>query len=159
MVEGMEYFNSFQLVLVSVQIVRTCREKDRALIFRAWSRLCLHAASLSAAEGTSASATAAARAARAEAMEKEAKAAAEKAEAWKRAAAASAALAEARMKDQREASRGSILTAELQQRKEELEQMARQQQLRRLMILVRGCHAYNDIKILSSLPTKLVQFF
>ncbi len=51
-------------------------ERDRALVFRGWSRLCLHAASLSAAEGASAAATAVARAARAEAKEKEAAAAA-----------------------------------------------------------------------------------
>ena len=52
-------------------------ERDRALIFRGWSRLCVHAASLSSAEGASeAAVTAVARAARAEAMEKEATAAA-----------------------------------------------------------------------------------
>lgn len=45
-------------------------------MFRGWSRLCLHAASLNAAEGASASATAVARAARAEAVEREAVAAA-----------------------------------------------------------------------------------
>lgn len=125
----------------SVKIIRVCGERDRALMFRAWSRLCLHAASLSAAEGASASATAVARAARAEAIEKKAVAAAEKAEAWSRAAAASAEVAEEREKAQREAARGSDLTAELQQRKEEMEQVARQQQLRRIKMLVRSCHA------------------
>lgn len=58
------------------KISRLCRERERALIFRGWSRLCLHAASLSAAEGASASATAMARAARAEAVKREAAAAA-----------------------------------------------------------------------------------
>lgn len=86
-----------------------------------------------------------ARAARAEAMEKEAEAAADKAEAWRRVAVASAEVAAAREKALREASRGSVLTAELQQTKEEMEQVARQQQLRRVKILVRGCHSDNKI--------------
>eukprot|EP00752_Nemacystus_decipiens_P010863 g9658.t1 len=129
-----------QLRRMKMLIARVCGERDRALIFRGWSRLCLHAASLSAAEGASASATAAARAARAEAMEKEAAAAAEKAEAWRRAAAASAAVAEAREKAQREASRGSVLTSELHQSKEEMEQVMREQQLRRMkMLITRVC--------------------
>lgn len=59
-----------------VKIIRVCGERNRALLFRGWSRLCLHAASLSAAEGASAAATAFARAARAEAMQQEADAAA-----------------------------------------------------------------------------------
>ena len=105
-------------------------------MFRGWSRLCLHAASLSAAEGAAASATAVARAVRAEAMEKEAAAAAEKAEAWRRAAAASAEVAEAREKAQREAYQGSLLTSELHQSKEEMEQAVREQQLRRMKMLV-----------------------
>ena len=88
---------------VSVKITRIGRDRDRALVFRGWSRLCLHAASLSAAEGASAAATAAARAARAEAMETEATAAAaDKAEAWKRAAAASAEVAMSKEQAQRE---------------------------------------------------------
>ncbi|CAM9154775.1 unnamed protein product, partial [Laminaria digitata] len=66
--------------LAKMLIIRIGRDRDRALLFRGWSRLCLHAASLSAAEGASAAATAAARAARAEAMETEATAAAKKAE-------------------------------------------------------------------------------
>lgn len=59
------------------QIARACRDRGRALLFRGWSRLCLHAASLSVAEGASAAATAVARAARAEAMEKNAEEAAD----------------------------------------------------------------------------------
>ena len=82
-------------------------------------------------------------------MEKEAKAAADKAEAWRKAAAASAEVAEAREKAQREAARGSAITAELQHRKEEMEQVARQQQLRRLKILVRGCHTDREINVFS----------
>ena len=77
-------------------------------------------------------------------MEKEAAAAAEKAEAWRRAAAASTEVAEAREKAQREAARGSVLTSELHQSKAEMEQVVRQQQLRRMKMLVRGCHANRD---------------
>eukprot|EP00903_Cladosiphon_okamuranus_P014747 g13665.t1 len=129
-----------QLRRMKMLITRVCGERDRALIFRGWSRLCLHAASLSAAEGASASATAVARAIRAEAMEKEAAAATEKAEAWRRAAAASAEVAEAREKAQREASRGSVLASELHQSKREMEQVVRQQQLRRMkMRITRLC--------------------
>ncbi len=108
-------------------------------MFRGWSRLCLHAASVSAAEGASAAATAVARAARAEAKEKEAAAAVGKAEAWRRAAAASAEVAEAREKAQREAARGSVLATELDQKDEETERVVRQQKLRRMKFLVRGC--------------------
>lgn len=59
-----------------MQIARLCSDKDRRSLFRAWSRLCLHAASLNAAEASSATVTAAARAARAEAEKKGAVAAA-----------------------------------------------------------------------------------
>ncbi|CAB1113805.1 unnamed protein product [Ectocarpus sp. CCAP 1310/34] len=124
--------------LLPIKISRVCGESDRALIFRGWSRLCLHAASLSAAEGASAAATAAARAARAEAMEKEAKAAADKAEAWRRAAAASVEVAEARERVQREAARGSELAAELQLKVNDTEEAVRDRQLHRLKMLVRG---------------------
>ncbi|CAM9574872.1 unnamed protein product [Pylaiella littoralis] len=129
-----------QLRRMKMLITRVCGERDRALVFRGWSRLCLHAASLSAAEGASAAATAVARAARAEAMEKEAQAAANKAEAWRRAAAASTEVAEAREKAQREAARESFITAELDQRIAEMEQVAREQKLRRMkMLITRVC--------------------
>lgn len=59
-------------VFFVTQIARACGDRSRALLFRGWSRLCLHAASLSAAEAFAA-ATAVARANRAEAMEKKAK--------------------------------------------------------------------------------------
>ncbi|CAM9582087.1 unnamed protein product [Ectocarpus fasciculatus] len=120
---------------LKILITRAC-ERDRALMFRGWSRLCLHAASLSAAEGASAAATAEARAARAEAMEKEAKAAADKAEAWRRAAAASVEVAEAREKAQREAARGSMLASELQLKVKDTEEALRQHQLHRLKMLI-----------------------
>lgn len=55
------------------QIIRACGDSDKRCLFRAWSRLCLHAASLSASEGASAAATAAARAARAETVESNAR--------------------------------------------------------------------------------------
>lgn len=66
--------------LSRTQITRVCGDRDRSLLFRGWSRLCLAAASLNAAEGAAAAATAAARAARADAMEKEAAATAAAAE-------------------------------------------------------------------------------
>lgn len=50
-------------------------------LFRGWSRLCLHAASLSVAEGVSAAATAAARADRAQKIQNEAQKAADAAKA------------------------------------------------------------------------------
>lgn len=114
-----------------------CCERSRSLLFHGWSRLCLHAASLSAAEGASSAATATARAARAEAIEKEAKAAADKAEARRRAAAASVEVAEAREKAQRETARGSVLEAEQMLKKRGKENMAREHQLRRLKMMVR----------------------
>ncbi|CBN77476.1 hypothetical protein Esi_0059_0111 [Ectocarpus siliculosus] len=135
-----EVVREHQLHRLKMLITRVCGESDRALVFRGWSRLCLHAASLSAAEGASAAATAAARAARAEAMEKEAKAAADKAEAWRRAAAASVEVAEAREKAQREAARGSELASELQLKVKDTEEVAREHQLHRLkMLIARVC--------------------
>ncbi|CAN0273392.1 unnamed protein product, partial [Ectocarpus sp. 12 AP-2014] len=122
--------------LLHAKIIRVCDERDRALMFRGWSRLCLHAASLSAAEGAAAAATAMARSARAEAMEKEAKSAADKAEAWRKAAAASVEVAEAREKAQREAARGSELAYELQLKVKDTEEVVRQHQLHRLKMLV-----------------------
>ena len=107
------------------KIARVCGERDRALIFRGWSRLCLHTASLSAAEGASASATAVARAARAEAMEKEAESAAATVEAMV-----------AREEAQRESSRGSMVAAELQLKVKDTEQALRNHQLRRMKMLV-----------------------
>ena len=115
---------------IPVKIARVGRDRDRALIFRGWSRLCLHAASLCAAEGASAAATAAARATRAEAMEMEATAAAEKAEAWKKAAAASTDVAAAKEQVQREA-------AELVRREETMGQVGQQQRERRAKMMVR----------------------
>lgn len=72
-------------------------------LFRGWSRLCLHTASLNAAESASAVATATTRAARAEAVQNEAVVAHETAESWKQVAAAATAAKE-------EALRGTSVT-------------------------------------------------
>ena len=123
---------------LAIKIVRVGQDRDRNLMFRGWSRLCLHAASLSAAEGAAAAATAVARAARAEAMETEAIAAAEKAEAWKRAAAASADAAAIKEQAQRE-------VADLARQKESMGQVDRQQRERGAKLLVRCCGAWNSL--------------
>lgn len=52
------------------QVCRVVGDSSRRLLFHGWNRLCLHAASLNAAEGASSAATAAARAARAKAEER-----------------------------------------------------------------------------------------
>ena len=127
-------FPNFDVSHVCVKVSRVGRDRDRALMFRGWSRLCLHAASLSAAEGASAASTAAARAARAEVMEAEATAAVEKAEAWKRAAAASAGVAATKEQAQRE-------VAELARREEVMDQVDRQQRERLAKMLVRRSDA------------------
>ena len=121
---------------VAIKITRVGRDRDRALMFRGWSRLCLHAASLSASEGASAATTAAARAARAEAIETEATAAVEKAEAWKRVAAASADVAAIKERAQREA-------AELVRREEFMGQVDCQHRERRAKMLVRCWGAWH----------------
>ena len=130
------------------QVDRVFRSRRRRAMFRGWSRLCLHAASLSAAEGASAAATAIARATRAEAMEKEAKAAADKAEAWGRAAAASSKVAEARAKARRLSTGVTSLTAELERRGEDTDQLLREQQLRRMKMLVSRPPAHEALKSL-----------
>ena len=71
-------------------------------------------------------------------MEQEAEAAAERAEASRRAAAASVEAAGARVREQREAAQGLILDSELSQQGENMEQAIRQQQLRRMRMLVSG---------------------
>ena len=123
---------------VAVKIARIGRDRDRALVFRGWSRLCPHAASLSAAEGASAAATADARAFRAKALETEATAAAGKAEAWKRAAAASADLATTKEQVQRK-------VAELAQRDGAMDQVDRQQRKRRAKMMVRCCDSAHSL--------------
>lgn len=95
-------------------------------MFRGWSRLCLYAASLSAAEETSAAAIAVARAGRAEAMKKEAGA-----------ATTSAKLAETREQVQRETTHTSTLTAELKRKVEHTDGMVPEQKLRWMKGLVR----------------------
>ena len=117
---------------LAVKITRFCRDRDRARIFRGWSRLCLHAASLSAAEGTLA-ATAAAGAPRADEIETEATAAAEKADAMKRAADASAEEATSGEQAQRR-------VVEMAWR-EAMDQVLRQQREHLAKTLVRCCAA------------------
>lgn len=119
-----------------VKITRVHGETDRALIFRGWSRLCLHAATLSAAEGASAAAMALSRAARAEAMDNEAEEAAAKAEAWRRAAAANVEATEARNKAQGGYDDLSTLNSELKQKGEGTDLLLQEQQLRRMKMLV-----------------------
>lgn len=114
------------------QITRVCGESDRALLFRGWNRLCLHAASVASAEGALASATVFAKAARAEAMGKEAESAAARAE-----------VAAAKEEAQRATTRGSMLETQLKLKVKGTEQVLRQHQLRRMRMLVRtylrGC--------------------
>lgn len=130
----------------NAQIDRGWKSRDKRLLFRGWSRLCLHAASLNAAEGASAAATAGARAARAEAMEKEATAANKTAEAWKKAAAASAAAAEAKTAGKEahsETSRISTLAAGLRERAETSERALQEQKEYRAVLMVRSVHGGN----------------
>ena len=124
--------------ILAAKIARVGRDRDRSLVFRGWNRLCLHAASISAAVGASASATAAARATRSEAMEPAATAAADKVEALKRATAASANLAVSREQAQPEAT-------ELARRGEAMSQVDRQQQERRAKMLVRRSNAVQSL--------------
>lgn len=63
-----------------MQIAHVNGNREKRLLFRGWSRICLHASSLSAAEGASVVVAAAARADRAEALERQAAAATEVAE-------------------------------------------------------------------------------
>ena len=99
--------------IVVVKITRACGGRDRALLFRGWSRLCLHAASISAAEGASATAAAVARAARAEALDREAETAAARAEA-----------AAAREEEQRKIDRREMLAAKAKRREEDVSWVA-----------------------------------
>lgn len=117
------------LFRLAVKIARIGRDRDRALLFRGWSRLCLHAASLSAPEGVSAAATAVARAARARALELEATAAAGKDQVSRRAAAVSAEVAASKEQAQQDGT-------EREQREEAMEQVDRQGQERRAKALV-----------------------
>ncbi|CAM9128995.1 unnamed protein product, partial [Ectocarpus sp. 8 AP-2014] len=60
-------------------ITRVCGDRDRRSLFRSWSRLCLHAASVGAVDDVSAAAAEAARVAKADAVEKQARTPAERA--------------------------------------------------------------------------------
>lgn len=121
---------------LATQITRVCGDRDRLLLFRGWSRLCLHAASLNAQEAASADATAAARAARAAAMDKEATAATERAKALQQMANASAEIAAVKEHTRQHAAGVSTVTAELKQRAGESEQLLKKQQQRWCKTLV-----------------------
>ena len=121
---------------VLVKITRACGETDRALLFRGWSRLCLHAATLSAAEGASAAATTFARAAQAKAIEKEAEESSGTAEARRGTAGANAEAEEARDRAQGGSDQTSLVTAALEQNGEDANRLAREQQTRRMKTLV-----------------------
>lgn len=100
--------------------------------------MCLHAASLSAAEGASAAVTATARAARAEAMEMEAATATRMAEARKKAVTASAEMAAAREKTQQELAGAPALTEDLCCKAEDrIEVLQKTEQKRRAKSMVR----------------------
>lgn len=119
---------------------------DRRLLFRGWSRLCLHAASLNAAEAASASSTAAARAARAEAMDKQAAVAEEKAEARERAAA------KARERASQELSGMAALVKDVGDRAEQSERTIRELNTRQGLWLVRS-------GMFSSIPGNVSSFY
>lgn len=107
--------------------------------------MCLHAASLNAAERSSGSVTTPARPARAEAMEQEAVAAEEKAEAWGKAAISSknaSAVSMIREEALQTASGVSTLEMELKDKVEEAERELREQQQQRALLSVRD--AFND---------------
>lgn len=126
--------------LYRAQMARTWGVIDRRLLFRGWTRLCLHAASLNAAEGSLATATAAARAARAEVMEKEVVAADEKAKTWEKAAAASVAAAAASMAREEALQKTfgvSTFAMELKAKVEEAERALCEQQQQRAVLSVR----------------------
>lgn len=117
---------------VFVQITRVGRDRDRVLVFRGWNRLCLHAASLSTAEGASVAAMAAARAVRAEAAETEATAAAEKAGACR----VSADMAASTDQTQGGATEALPSVAELEGREEAMGQVLREHREHRAKMLV-----------------------
>lgn len=119
----------------TVKITRVCGERDRALLFRGWSRLCLHAAS--AAEGASAATTAAARATRSTATEMETEEATDKTEASSRAEHEIENVAAAREQARRETALGSNSVAELQHKITDTDAILREHQLRWIKILVR----------------------
>lgn len=119
----------------TVKITRVCGERDRALLFRGWSRLCLHAAS--AAEGASAATTATARATRAEE-------ATDKAEASRRAEHEIENMTAGREQARRQTARGSNSAAELQHKMADTEAILREHQLRWIKILVRTVILYGE---------------
>lgn len=121
-----------------------CGDGDRSLLFRGWSRLCLHAAaSLSAFEGASTAANAASRGSRAEAVTHGATTAADKTETGRHVAEASADVAaereQAQMEgEEEEADASTTLVPELKRKTFDTEQVSRHQQARRAKMLVRA---------------------
>lgn len=114
---------------IYIKIAGVGRNRDRALVFRGWSRLCLHAASLSAGEGASA--------ARDEAMEAEATAAAGKVTARRRAATVAVDVAASRRQEKQEEDGALMLAAGLKRRKDAVDQVLQEQRERRAKMLVR----------------------
>lgn len=113
---------------LSSQITHVWRDKHRQQLFRGWSRLCLHAASLNAAEGDSAAATAVARATRVETIGNEADAAAARVK--------TATATTPSEKEMQEVSGVSTLAGALQERVKVAERAARQEQERRAILVV-----------------------
>lgn len=89
-----------------MQIIRVCRDKERSLLFRGWSCLCVHAASGNDAERASPTVAAASKTARGGAMEAEASIATDHADALRRSTPASpkypAAQVEVAVREQKE---------------------------------------------------------
>ncbi len=92
-------------------------------------------------------------------MQKEAQAAVDKAEAWRKAAAASVEVAEARDRAQQPPSRVSTRTAGLKQRGASTDQLVREQQLRKMKVLVSRKSLFTQRGVLdgSSRFTNIVQ--
>lgn len=126
----------------TIKITRVGGDRDRALLFRGWSRLCLHAAS--AAEGASAATTAAARATRAKATGMETEEAIDKAEASRREEREIEDASAARQQARRETARGSNSATEVQHTITDTEAILREHQLRWIKILVRTVVCYGE---------------
>lgn len=127
-------------LILNNKVARVSIGHNKRLLFRGWSRLCLHAASLNAEEGALAAASASARAARAEAMEKEAKAMAEKAEAWRQTATAVENVEAWKKGEKAKKYQGQALReAELREREEQAEKIMRNCRNRVLSFMVRSC--------------------
>lgn len=135
-----------QFPIPNDKVARVSSGYNKRLLFRGWSRLCLHAASLNAEEGALAAASAAARATRAEAMEKEAKAMAEKAEAWRQAATAVENVEAWKKGEKAKKSQGRALQeTELSEREDRAEKAMRNCRNRVLSFMVRSLWAFSYV--------------